>query len=77
MSLDPDSYNIYIYIYIKIICVSYNHVSINLYSLEDPHGQYHLEEEMQEQQVKVQQIAKSLDHLLTYPHSLECFKTKV
>jgi hypothetical protein len=48
-----------------------------IYSLEDPHGQYHLEEEMQEQQAKVQPIPKSLHHHLTLKPSLKCLKTKV
>jgi hypothetical protein len=46
-----------------------------IYSLEDPHGQYHLEEEMQEQQAKVQPTPKS--HHLTLKPSLKCLKTKV
>jgi hypothetical protein len=48
-----------------------------IYSLEDPHGQYHLEEEMQEQQAKVQPTPISLHHHLTLQLSLKCFKTKV
>jgi hypothetical protein len=48
-----------------------------IYSLEDPHGQYHLEEEMQEQQAKVQPTPKSHHHHLTLKPSPKCLKTKV